>query len=205
MIATVCNEEFSKLYQLTQQEMEKNNDISTEIVQKYSNLKAAIFARYRTLSELLGVMLLEEAKKESISCMMETSGRDVAMFRYVDEFFPSEQYHKLALHFVITDLACAQQSVDARMMQEIKTGLQAIGTVSKVIDANAGGPYGSEVLPSVQEASDKVWKEEVLTGNVGSDWYKATIQINPSPTEPWTAQAVKPDGSLGTRFTFQKS
>jgi hypothetical protein len=73
-----------------------------------------------------------------------------------------------------------------------------------VIYANAGGPYGSEILADVQAASDSVWNSEVLAGKVGQDWYKASIQINSHPTEPWTAQAIKPDGSLGTKFTFER-
>ena len=49
---------------------------------------------------------------------METSGRDVAMFHYVDHFFPSaSSYNKLALHFVINDLSQAQTSVDQRMIR----------------------------------------------------------------------------------------
>ena len=35
---------------------------SKELVKQYSNLKASIFSRYRTLSELLGVLLLREAR-----------------------------------------------------------------------------------------------------------------------------------------------
>ncbi len=145
--------------------------------------------------------------------MMETSGRDIAMFHYVDQFFPSQRYRKLALHFTINDLSCAQQSVDARMIREIQTGMQALATehVVPIIYANAGGPYGSEVLPGVQEASDRVWNDVVLakdsSGNsqVGLDWYKATIAITAHPTEPWTAQAIRPDGSLGTVFTFERN
>jgi hypothetical protein len=50
-----------------------------------------------------------------------------------------------------------------------------------------------------------VWNEVVLKNDgVGEDWYKATIQINAHPSEPWTAQAIRPDGSLGTKFTFEK-
>jgi hypothetical protein len=54
--------------------------------------------------------------------------------------------------------------------------------------------------------SDRVWKENVMVddGGVGQDWYKATIQINAHATEPWTAQALKPDGSLGTIYQFQR-
>ena len=42
----------------------------------------------------------------------------------------------------------------------------------------------------------------VLGEEVGQDWYKATISIQAHPTKPWTARAVRPDGSLGTEFTF---
>lgn len=161
-------------------------------------------------------MLLREAQDISLNCMMETSGRDIAMFHYVDQFFPSSaserRYNKLALHFTINDLSCAQQSVDARMVREIQTGMQALASehVVPIIYANAGGPYGSEVLPGVQEASDRVWNDVVLAkgggaSEVGLDWYKATIAINAHPTEPWTAQAVRPDGSLGTVFTFERN
>ena len=139
---------------------------------------------------------------------METSGRDVAMFHYVDHFFDSESsnYHKLALHFTINDLTCAKESFDRRMIQEIQAGARAIesGDPFDVVYTNEGGPYGSKVLAGVQEDSDKVWESEVLTGAVGKDWYKATIAITAHPTEPWTAQAVKSDGSLGTKFTFER-
>jgi hypothetical protein len=53
--------------------------------------------------------------------------------------------------------------------------------------------------------SDRVWIEDVMADDgVGQYWYKATIRINAHPTEPWTAQAIKPDGSLGTKFQFQR-
>eukprot|EP00542_Grammatophora_oceanica_P022090 CAMPEP_0194035372 /NCGR_PEP_ID=MMETSP0009_2-20130614/7793_1 /TAXON_ID=210454 /ORGANISM="Grammatophora oceanica, Strain CCMP 410" /LENGTH=390 /DNA_ID=CAMNT_0038676697 /DNA_START=113 /DNA_END=1285 /DNA_ORIENTATION=- len=208
MIATLCNEDFAELYKLTQDELGADVTPSKEVIQKYSNLKAAIFTRYRTLSELLGAALLREAQAQgNLNCMLETSGRDVAMFHYVDHFFPAG-YHKLALHFTINDLSEAQKSVDARMVQEMKDGIVALkdkdSDILKIIYANAGGPYGSEVLAGVQEASDRVWETEVMSGNVGSDWYKASIVINAHPTEPWTAQAVKPDGTLGTKFSFEK-
>jgi hypothetical protein len=206
MIATLCNEEFSHLYQLTANQMEKERGLSKILIKQYSDLKASIFLRYRTLSELLGIVLLNEAQERQISCMMETSGRDVAMFKYIDEFFPTG-YNKLALHFVINDLTCAQESVDRRMEEEIKMGVAAIQAddVLRIVDANAGGPYGSEVLPDVQEASDRVWNDIVLKDDgVGLDWYKATICINAHPTMPWTAQAILRDGKLGTIYTFQK-
>jgi len=168
--------------------------------------KAAIFGRYRTLSELLGALLLKQAQKVNINCMMETSGRDVAMFHYVDHFFgQNKKYNKLALHFTINDLTHAQQSVDRRMIDEMQLGAKAIesGDVFDIVYTNQGGPYGSKVLEGVQRDSDKVWKSQVLSGTVGKDWYKATIAINAHQSEPWTAQAVKPDGSLGKKFTFE--
>eukprot|EP00591_Stephanopyxis_turris_P018034 CAMPEP_0195537054 /NCGR_PEP_ID=MMETSP0794_2-20130614/47252_1 /TAXON_ID=515487 /ORGANISM="Stephanopyxis turris, Strain CCMP 815" /LENGTH=290 /DNA_ID=CAMNT_0040670671 /DNA_START=15 /DNA_END=884 /DNA_ORIENTATION=- len=101
MITTMCNEDFTKLYALTGPQMTKGDEKPPqELIQKYSNLKAAIFSRYRTLSELLGALLLREAQKININCMCETSGRDVAMFHYIDHFFPKD-YNKLALHFTI--------------------------------------------------------------------------------------------------------
>ena len=214
MIATLCNEDFMMLYALTKQQLDIEgatvDDIPKSSVTKYSDLKAAIFTRYRTLAELLGAVLMKQAQFLKSNCMMETSGKDVAMFHYVDHFFGStagnDNYNKLALHFTINDLSCAQTSVDTRMVREIKTGITAIDNqnVFDIIYANAGGPYGSEVLPGVQQASDDVWDTQVLTGAVGQDWYKATIAIHAHPTEPWTAQAVKPDGTLGTKFTFQQ-
>lgn len=93
------------------------------------------------------------------------------------------------------------------MVGEIQAGIKAVDVKSDfdVIYANAGGPYGSEVLPGVQEASDRVWRDVVTKGDqVGQDWYKATIAINAHANKPWTAQAVRPDGSLGPSvFTFQ--
>lgn len=175
-----------------------------DLIQKYSDLKASIFSRYRTLSELLGALLLREAQHVNINAMCETSGRDVAMFHYIDHFFPTG-YNKLAIHFTINDLDHARQSVDERMVKEIKTGQEALKSenVLNVIYANAGGPYGSEVLAGVQADSDRVWNEIVMKGeNVGQDWFKATINIEAHPTEPWTIQAVRPDGSLGTKYTF---
>jgi len=211
MICTLCNEEFTRLYAWSTAQLSEGGDNeenpvpSDDVVDQYSNYKAAIFSRYRTLSELLGALLLKQAQKVNINCMMETSGRDVAMFHYVDHFFgQNPDYHKLALHFTINDLSCAKQSVDRRMIDEIRRGATALesGNVFDIVYTNQGGPYGSKVLEGVQADSDRVWETEVLSGAVGKDWYKATIAIHAHESEPWTAQAVRPDGSLGTKFTF---
>jgi hypothetical protein len=213
MITTLCNEDFSTLYALTCAQLETDesaasNTPSKELISKYSNLKASIFSRYRTLSELLGVLLLKGAHEVNINAMCETSGRDVAMFHYIDHFFPS-RYNKLALHFTINDLSHAKKSVDERMVREMMLGKEALesGDVVQVIYSNQGGPYGSEVLEGVQQDSDRVWNEIVMADNndanaVGKDWFKATMQINAHSDKPWTIQAVRPDGSLGTEYAF---
>jgi hypothetical protein len=214
MIATLCNEEFAQLYTWTAQ-LWKESPLGLDrppppdIVQKYSYLKAAIFTRYRTLSELLGVLLLKEAQKYGLNALLETSGRDVAMFHYMDHFFPSHAYRKLVLHFTIDHLSHAQNSVDQRMIYEMQKGVDAIrrDCAFTLVDVNAGGPYGSEVLAQVQADSETIWDTQVVTGNVGSDWYRACIHIQASDSssdKPWTAQAVRSDGSYGTSFAFQR-
>jgi len=176
IIATLMNEEFCKLYAWASNQMANGDSHhpSAEIVQDYSDYKAAIFSRYRTLSELMGAILLKQAQKKDLNCLMETSGKDVAMFHYIDHFFDSEKYNKLALHFVINDLSQAKESVDKRMIKEIQTGSSAVQSEDafNVVYANAGGPYGSQVLDGVQTDSEKVWQEQVLTGSVGEDWYQ---------------------------------
>ena len=205
MIATLANEDFQRLYELTDKAT-GGSDPTEADVKRYSDFKAAIFSRYRTISEILGILLIREARKLKSNVMVETSGRDVAMFKYIDDVFPADEYNKLALHFTINDLSEAEKSVDNRMIGEIKDGIAAMksGDVQRVIDANAGGPYGSEVLKGVQADSDRVW-EEILSGDadgVGNDWYMATIAITADSTKDWTAHAVKPDGQPGTVFTF---
>jgi hypothetical protein len=143
----------------------KNDDKSAaavppEVIERYTNLKAAIFSRYRTLSELLGALLLKQARKRGMNCLMETSGKDIAMFQYVDHFLP--KHNKLALRFQINQLDLARTSVDERMKSEIFAGMQA-HTVQQVIRSNQGGPYGSQVLPDIQRDSDAVWHDQVAT------------------------------------------
>ena len=214
IIATVCNKEFEELYDLTSKQDFDGTEPGSDVIRKYSDLKAAIFTRYRTLSELVGICLLRQAQKLGSNCMVETSGRDVSMFHYIDRFFPVQDdesgsgqtgYRKLALHFVINDLSSAQESVDKRMVDEIKAGIEALNAkdTHMIINANKGGPYGSEVLPGVQSASDSVWNDQVLTGAVGQSWYKATISINANKDgKPWTVHAILPDGTAGTTFEF---
>ena len=139
MIATLVHRRFRKLYYLTSLSHDFTNDNhhtseessppsppSTRVVNAYSAVKAALFTRYRTLSEILGVLLVREAQTEQLNVMVETSGRSVAMFQYVDDFFPSEMYRKLVLRFTIDELGCAEESVDVRMVKEMRNGYEVL-------------------------------------------------------------------------------
>ena len=191
----------------------------------YVARKDAIFARYRTLAEMLGALLCKAARGHRMNVMVESSGRDVAMYEYLDHFFPEEEqeeqeegvqeggaaaaaaaaaavpsYRKLAVHFEINDLRFAERSVDARMAREMRDGRAALlpgRGVRDVIGANAGGPYGSGVLAGVQAASEAVWAQ-VRDGEVeaGRSWLKATIRIDGHESDGgWTATAIGADGA----------
>jgi len=191
MIAVLANEDFSRLYGL-------------DDLKQYAELKDGVFVRYRKTAESLGVLLLKEAQARKMNAMVETSGRDIAMFRYVDYFFNDKDYNKLVIHFKVNDISFAEQSVDSRMEKEILDGKGAVSSADfqKIIDANAGGPYGSEVLKGVQADSAKVW-ESVLSGeDAGKSWYKASICIDGNADCPWTAAAIASDGTRGKRFEF---
>ena len=80
--------------------------------------------------------------------MVETSGRDIGMFEYIDHFFPGDEYNKLLVHFAINDVSFAETSVDRRMEKEMSDGQLALerlkdgsGSTLGIIAANAGGPY----------------------------------------------------------------
>ena len=96
---------------------------------------------------------MKDAKEKQMNIMIETSGRDIAMFHYIDHLFPKDNtnYRKLALNFKINELSFAEQSVDARMLKEMKDGQKALGIfqdtnnngeesqrVRNIINANAG-------------------------------------------------------------------
>ena len=105
IVATVANEDFRALYAL-------------EDAARYAALKDAVFARHRTAAELVGALLVRAARRRRLNVMIETSGRDAAMFRYVDALFPAAAgYRRLAVNFAINDIAFAERSVDARMRQ----------------------------------------------------------------------------------------
>eukprot|EP00747_Dinoflagellata_sp_TGD_P209394 gnl/TRDRNA2_/TRDRNA2_82788_c0_seq2.p1 gnl/TRDRNA2_/TRDRNA2_82788_c0~~gnl/TRDRNA2_/TRDRNA2_82788_c0_seq2.p1 ORF type:complete len:350 (+),score=71.36 gnl/TRDRNA2_/TRDRNA2_82788_c0_seq2:97-1146(+) len=168
----------------------------------------SIFARYRTIAEIWGALLVKEAKKKRMNVMVETSGKDIGSFHYVDHFFSDEEYRKLVVHFTINDITLAETSVDRRMAKEMKDGREAIAQaadVREVVKANAGGPYGSSVLRKVQAESDKVW-DSLHGSDVGKTWLKASIAITGSASADWTACAAgveSPEaGSCRDTFTF---
>lgn len=192
IIATMANEEFKQLYKL-------DSDVDL-----YSSFKASIFARYRTIAEIAGILLVKEAKKNRLNVIVETSGRNSGMFHYVDHCFPDDEYRKLVVRFEVNDIKFAEKSVDARMKREMYGGREALrngGEARAIIKANMGGPYGSKVLKGVQRQGDRVWKELVLDGKVGESWYKAVIKIIAAePPESWTA--VAPKSLKHEQFTF---
>ena len=171
----------------------------------YAELKAAIFARYRTAAEMLGIVLVRAAQRRRANIMLETTGRDVGMYTYVDHLFPGEEYNKLVVNFSINDLAFAEASVDARMLNEMREGREAAG-LAAVVRANAGGPYGSAVLRDVQAESAAVWAKvrSGEAGGVANSWYKASIAIDAHKDKDWTARAVVPSGPSGASFRFER-
>mmetsp|Transcript_58815 Transcript_58815/g.161412 ORF Transcript_58815/g.161412 Transcript_58815/m.161412 type:complete len:258 (+) Transcript_58815:47-820(+) len=191
MIATIALDDFRALYEI-------------EEVAPYAQRKDGIFSRYRTYAEMVGALLVKEAQRRRLNVMVETSGRDIAMFRYIDHFFPDESYRKLVVHFTINDIEFAERSVDGRMLGEMADGRAALATADalQVIRANAGGPYGSAALRGVQADSDKVWEAVKAGGDAGASWYKASIAISASATEPWTVRAVGVDGVAGEPYSF---
>jgi len=216
MITIIAKKEFENLYTMTNEMTKQENggskdNPSSEVIDSYARLKDAIFTRYRTLAEMLGILLLREASERNMNVMLETSGRDVAMFEYVNKFFSSDKYNKLVLHFTINDISFAEKSVDTRMTGEIKDGMDAMdgGSAQKVVYANKGGPYGSEVLKGVQSASDKVWVEKVIVdGGVADSWHKAEIMIEGSETEDWKAVGIvrgtNNEENRGKEYTFER-
>lgn len=192
MIATLALAEFKRLYTI-------------EDVPTYAQYKDAIFARYRTAAEMLGVLLVRAAQRARINVMVETSGRDVGMYKYIEHLQPDASYRKLVINFGINELIHAEKSVDRRMLEEMQLGRAALAKAASeplgVIQANAGGPYGSAVLAGVQADSVKVWQQIVSSGegDVGHGWRKASIHIIAKEDAPWQASAA---GEESRAFEF---
>ena len=192
IIATVASEEFSLLYEVKD-------------AVEYCALKEAVFTRYRTLAEMAGVLLLEAAKQKRMNVIVETTGKDLAMFEYADHFFPDAAYRKLAVYFRVNDVAFAEASVDARMKKEMQDGQAALAADAqtrrlRTISANAGGAQSPGVLPGIKAASEASWKK-VLGGAVSKAWLKATLAVDASAVGPWTVRA---EGFESFAFTPRK-
>jgi len=153
------------------------------------------------------MLLIDTARDNSMNVMVESSGRDIAMFDYMNYCFPSDRYRHLVIHFTINDLRFAEKSVDRRMIKEMEVGRRSIlddgGGVVAQIAANAGGPYGSSQLRSVQSDSDKVasivFSDESAVAN---GWFKARISITACDEDPWTIRANTEESQV---FSFPKS
>mmetsp|Transcript_41401 Transcript_41401/g.92596 ORF Transcript_41401/g.92596 Transcript_41401/m.92596 type:complete len:223 (+) Transcript_41401:60-728(+) len=183
IVATIANEDFRKLYTILG-------------VDDYAAAKEAIFARYRKVSEMVGLLLVRAARQRRLNVMAETSGRDLAMYEYIDFAFP-EDYQKLVIHFEINDVSFAEQSVAQRMQGEMAAGTKALAeleagetpeTSAALVAANAGGPYGPEVLQGVQAASDKVFQQVWGSGAKRPGWQMARIQVTVKDGE-WSVSA----------------
>ena len=91
------------------------------------------------------------------------------------------------------------------MAQEMADGATAAtAEARRVISVNAGGPYGSAVLASVQVDSDRVWSEVCASPEFGH-WFKAGFSVEArDPNQgPWTLRAVTPEGEpLGPTHAF---
>jgi len=180
MIATLANNEFKKLY-----ESPMANDLNT-----FAAAKAAIYGRYRMLAEMAGMYLMKQCKQRGMNVMVETSGRDIASFQYIEHLFPDDSYNKLVLRFTINDIKYAEASVTTRMMKEITDGKMAVATndLNAIVATNAGGPYGAAWLQGIQKEGDGIW-DSVVAAGIGQGWYQAEIRVNGNTEGPWTACA----------------
>lgn len=180
LVATVASEQFASMYRV-------------EDVAEYAALKDAVFARHRTVAEIVGALLVRRARDSGMNVMVETSGRDVGMFKYIEHFFGGRGYRLMVVHFSVDDVRGAEESVRRRMEGEMIAGRKARGA-REVIAANAGGPYGPEVLRRVQKESDEVW-EAVRSGTavVGKGWWKARLSVRAPLEGDWTVAAGEGD------------
>ena len=75
MIATVALEQFKTLYTIGSDAGDGEELGNAEaMVGTYAAFKEAIFARYRTVAEILGVLLVKQCQTKRLNVMVETSG-----------------------------------------------------------------------------------------------------------------------------------
>lgn len=75
---------------------------------------------------IIGMLLIDTARDSSMNVLIESSGRDITMFDYMNYCFPSDHYHRLVVHFTIDDIRFAEKSVDRRMLTEMEAGRRSI-------------------------------------------------------------------------------
>merc|ERR1712232_691714 len=144
-----------------------------------------------------GMVLVRAAKKKRLNVLIETTGRDDSMFKYVDYCFPDEGYRKLVVHFDINDMSFAKDGIKSRMKAEMKEGQEAVveGSIQRVVHVNRGGAFSDPAaLQSVKEASDRIW-QKVMEENLAQSWYKADILVQAHEGKDWTARAISGDAS----------
>ncbi|CAE8614712.1 unnamed protein product [Polarella glacialis] len=183
MMGALANEYFRTLFQKAGNE---------DDLKLYVSGKKEIFNKCRVWAEIWLLMLTQTAQKERINVIVETTGKDAAMLDYVNRFFPASDYHKLVIHFEITDLTLAETSIETRTRKELVTGKAASDAddVAGLISSIAGGStFGVDELQGIQEGSRKVW-QTIVRGDcpsVDDSWHKAEIIITAQPDQPWTA------------------
>ena len=147
MIATLASEEFRKLYA----------NFGAHDVDAYARRKSEIFSQYRTMAEILGVLLVDEALGAGMDVFAETSGRSASSFSYVDFLAATREgaegtrtttiaatgpvARKLVVRFDVSDVSHAERSVAVRMQREIAEGQRALerGDHDDLLLANRGG------------------------------------------------------------------
>eukprot|EP00931_Biecheleriopsis_adriatica_P032180 TRINITY_DN18801_c0_g2_i1.p1 TRINITY_DN18801_c0_g2~~TRINITY_DN18801_c0_g2_i1.p1 ORF type:complete len:389 (-),score=77.40 TRINITY_DN18801_c0_g2_i1:112-1221(-) len=188
LIVTVANAELSKLY-------------GAMSMDEYVKHKEAIFSKYRTLAEIWGILLVQEAKQKGMDIIIETTGKDDVMFKFVDLVFNDGSYRKLWLHASVNDVGIASATVEARMDKERKAGTNTLATNSSstpqetaksLIGVNQGGTtFGLDNMKKVEAASELRWAK-VKSGEqgIGPSWARAGISILASvDPSAWTACA----------------
>ena len=209
MMANVASVDFANMYSSACCDPERIT--AQDNIEAYMALKGAIFARYRGLCEMLGGLLLESASKRMMNVMLETSGKDIASFDYVNFFFPGDRYRKMVVYFDVDRLEFAKLSVDERMRKEMSLGRALVGeletTPAELMAVNCGGPYGGKQLSGVEAAARAMWEqvmaakkaEEEEEGGVNGDgatwssWHFARVAIGGSADpsgKGWEARGV---------------
>jgi len=88
MVATLVHTYFQLLYRLTSKTLDLTSSSSTlqqgmeqtssnppkKVISLYSQFKAALFTRFRTISEMVGIIFIREAMNRNMNIMIETSG-----------------------------------------------------------------------------------------------------------------------------------